>query len=473
MAASEIKGGWQYTAFSNAEDFSNAVVNGFAATMDDAKMEQVGLYPGNAKESMIRWYADSEFIEAGNISLLHCHGNPWVGPSLEYMPTPMLNWPGTFEWGDRGKLMWVGLGGCDILGFSTYPDGRVAAECNPRPDRWDSMFKGISGVLGYRSSSWYSKDNPTLGALTGSTFANSLLSGMTFFEAWFTAGDFLHRNIGRQAEIAVFVSSKDALEDTLEKYSLERNVGIYPPGIRRRLVGRGPAPQFDYCEQVNEDGSSACLQSSGLTQLTSNLWINSDLDLTAISMPTFSWIPDNMDWASCAPPVRSAKQLRQFQVRGVGRWIFETAHSAAELFEEALHAEQSSRSELVLIPDAHSEMGQRATGYRAVLVDGVPIPIYADYGAVIEELSVGLVAGWSDIQGIAKSDGIVTVQRDSGLLCSRFAPTVKAGAWVTVEDTRPVYVPEQVGPSYKLMPRIAVYLRSATASGIERFVQLI
>ncbi len=218
-------------------------------------MDNVGTYPGNAKNDMISSWGDANYLEASHLAVMQCHGSVW-GPNLEYVPRLEKN-VGQYEWGEGGKTQWVVIGGCDVLGYTINVDG-TPSHHYPRANRWNDSFKGISGILGYRSSSWYRPTDRGLAASTARLFASRLLSGETFWNAWISATDYVHRVIGRKAEAAVFPNSREALRDTLLQFRSERTDGLDESSIRRRTVGRGRAPCYHYCHHVDANGELRC-----------------------------------------------------------------------------------------------------------------------------------------------------------------------------------------------------------------------
>lgn len=247
-----VKGGWSFTAYSNREPFSEAYVQSFSSVFSSAEMQQLGLYPGNAGDHMIQSWQDAEYLEQGNIAVMQSHGNIF-GPDLDYVPgvaSRAVNW---YEWGDLGRTQWVAIGGCDVLGFTIAPSGAPSPYW-PAAARWNTAFRGITGILGYRSSSWYRPQDRGLAANTARIFATRLTAGDTFYLAWRHAADYLHRVIGRTAEIAVFASSQEALSDTLYAFKADRLQSLDVGSVRRTHVGRGWGPCYHYPSKVDENG---------------------------------------------------------------------------------------------------------------------------------------------------------------------------------------------------------------------------
>lgn len=264
-------GGWSFTAYSNPEAFSETVVQSFAAYASSIGMDNKGTYPGNAKNYMIEQYnQDKDYIERSHLALIDSHGNVF-GPDLEYVPRSRsgFSW---YQWGDEGLLQWIMIQGCDCLGFPIFPDGRPAP-FYPSPDRWDGAFLGISGLLGYRSASYYQKSllspqliadaglpihTMSLPADTAAVLVNAVASGQTFFDAWTAAADFLHRSLDVQAEVAVFASAEACLRDSVGSFYPERKLGLEASSIRYRRVGSGKAPIYHYCDRVDLAGNPLC-----------------------------------------------------------------------------------------------------------------------------------------------------------------------------------------------------------------------
>ena len=463
-----IEGGWTFTAFSNPESFSISVINGFVGRFESASMENVGVYTSNARDAMIQRWEDQRYIEAGNISLLHSHGNPWSGPSLEYVP-PKLQWSGIYEWGEQGKLQWVALGGCDILGFATFPDGRVSPNSHPRPDRWKDMFKGISGVLGYRSASWYQKDNPGLGASTGAVFADALLNGMTFFEAWISAGDYLHRRIGRQAEVAVFLSSPDALQDTLASYMKQRRVGLDPSPIARRIVGSGEAPHYDYCEKVDDNGNWACniFSNSPPTQLAENVWLRLQPQWFTDSYPVFecektedlgveiAGVASDLKWNILANGDLQSLTLAEENIQALSERIRQSEHPSGHV---------------CLVDEMSTE--DHWSAYRAVVIGDRQIRVFDDFGVVIERISGQTFikkSPWTDDFSIVGSEELILLQ---DTIADRLRHIAKNYSWIIVDTIAPMYTISAETPK-KLIPRLVAYLHGAVAGRVEHFVEFL
>jgi Family of unknown function (DUF6345) len=284
--SSGIEGGWSFTAYSNREPYARAMVSAFGSQMRAAKMDDLGVYPGNAQDSMIEKWSDSAYVEQGNLAYIQCHGNPYeIALSYE----PVTSGLSQYRWGEDGRLQWLIVGGCDVLGYSRLPDGSPAPNSYyyPALSRWNDAFQGISGILGYRSASFYQVNNTGIPSMASAVLVQELQAGHTFVASWLAASSYVHNVLNHQAEAAVLASSASALSDTLVSFVEERPIGLDLSAVRRVTVGRGPSPQYDYEEVVQAGPMPAIQNKRPLPQITAKVAIRQDLKIPSITLPTF------------------------------------------------------------------------------------------------------------------------------------------------------------------------------------------
>lgn len=286
--AQPIAGGWSFSAYSNNERFSKAYVQGFQNSFERFSMKNKGVYAGNAKNSMISRWGDSSYLETSNIVVMQCHGNT-SGPDLEYVPREFTTWG--YKWGDKGRTQWIFIGGCDVLGFTIKPNGKPSSTY-PSADRWNRVFKGISGILGYRSSSWYRKNDTNLANNTATVLSNMLTTGNTIVNSWIMSANYLHRVLGVKAEIAIFPNSRESLKDTLSTFNSSRTKNLDVTSIKTQVVGTGKAPCYHYSSKTDESGApiayNLCtLKDKSSIKLNNNTTCNSLIKFETTKLPIF------------------------------------------------------------------------------------------------------------------------------------------------------------------------------------------
>jgi hypothetical protein len=267
----QTTGSWPFTAFSNAENYSKFVIQGFRDASEAQGDASLGYYDGNAKNRMLRSYGDdSNYIEKGNLAVISSHGNIY-GVNVEYSPVSGEKLVADFEWGNNGVLQWVLIDGCEMLGFAKGPDGKPAANARGwwgedlSALRWNGAFAGISGMCGYRSMSWYVPGfvselspwidkGPRLGYAKGKLTRDLLSAGHTFPSAWTRSADWIHRNLRRGADVTIYASHPECLGDTLTTFASDRRMGVDLNSVISAIVGAGP-PEYDYPTTVDADGN--------------------------------------------------------------------------------------------------------------------------------------------------------------------------------------------------------------------------
>lgn len=252
-----LKGGWSYTTFSNNEPSLRACAQGFSTAFHKkGKMRKKGDFLVNAKNSLIEaelFRGKKKQIEQANLAFICAHGSP-NSINLEYHPTKrLLPYGPKYKWGEGGRLQWVFAMACDSLAYAVDSKGQIIPDADwpfgVDPGRWNEDFRGISGVLGFRSLASYVPSEPLYTQLLGLGFGRRLLEGYSFFDAWIDTQDFYHGSLGIQADVAIYCSSNSSGSDSLRNFTRNRVSGLDRSSIRHRLVGRGQKP--NYSMQVN------------------------------------------------------------------------------------------------------------------------------------------------------------------------------------------------------------------------------
>lgn len=384
-----IKGGWTHTSYSNDEPYSRSFVAGFSREFSAMQMENLGTYPGNANNEMIQQNGD-QYIEVGNIAVMQSHGSVW-GPDLTYLPSLFGTW--WYDWGGKNKLQWVLIGGCDCLGYAKYPNGQIS-DYHPRVDRWDRVFQGVSGVLGYRSDSWYQPTNTSLADRAGSVLARRLTNGASFVEAWRTMATYVHRSLGRRAEVAVFASSKAALQDNLVDFEQSRPKGVDQSTISTQVIGAGSGPTYSgYCPSVDFDGTYTCttsfLDTDSWTEIFPGIYTNVDLGVEVGELPEYSCV----DPSSCCPistPASGNLRRESSGVIGLNSSTSFISSEADDLFDkvrpklEEFQAKPfSDCSKIIARADEVSKAEDTNVSVRRFIVqDGWSFPVLDECGIV-------------------------------------------------------------------------------------------
>lgn len=292
--------GWSCGAYSNPETFSKAAAEQFASACSRVGMSVGFLYPGNAKNEMIL-QKDSDSLEKVHLIAMYGHGSPW-GPDLEYVPSAnIMSWS-SYKWGDAGVSRWIFIGGCDAIGFPVFTDdGSPAPNAYPSLHRFGSAMQGVSGICGYRSSSWYipgfqalspinewgTIDMTRVGGGYGAELANRMGALQSFYDAWTGSAHWLHNQLGRGAEVAAICNTTDNNGEHLQNYRADRRNGVDVGSVRRTAVGSGTAPEYHYCEVVDRQGM--CAKSA----IVSKYHSVSDYDkapvLSTTKLPIYRW----------------------------------------------------------------------------------------------------------------------------------------------------------------------------------------
>ena len=470
----EIKGGWSYTAFSNDEPYSRAFVNGFSRVFSAMRMENLGTYPGNARNSMLQ-QNDDQYVELGNIAVLQSHGSVW-GPDLEFLPSTFGTW--WYNWGDKHKLQWVLIGGCDCLGYSTYPNGEIS-DYHPRVDRWDRVFDGISGVLGYRSDSYYSPNDINLADRAGVHLASRLVNGATFVDAWRSTATYVHRSLGRRAEMTVFASSVSALSDNLRTFEQSRPIGLDQRTISTYSIGTGSGPTFrGYCPNVDYDGTYTCdpnfYNNDARTEIASGIFASTDLQTSIDSLPEFSLVENsglNVDSKDlfpdlievCNPVIRlneSTDLLSSQSPEFFGRLNVQ--------LEKLLNHSFSDCSKIKACLDDDSANPPEVCVGRFVVQDGEYFPVLCESGLVSWQ-SDSVVNLMLEFRGSRFSESNVrSIGFSESDLHFIFRHSIFGGATITVLDSKVCY---RFDPkSIKLKPCIALYIAARRSQSFSTYV---
>lgn len=455
-----MPGGWAFTAYANREPFAVAVVRGFANEFSSIRMEDRGVYPGNALNSMIERWEDSKYIEAGHFAYLQSHGNVY-GPDLEYVPSLALGvWD--YRWGEKGRLQWVALGGCDTLGFPTYANGQMANH-HPAPERWNDAFQGISGILGYRSASYYQPSNTVLGANVGILFVRELASGRTFYQSWISSADYLHRTLNVRAEVAAYASSREALGDTLTSFVSRRIRGIDPRSISRTMVGSGGGPHYDYCERVDNDGNPLCGRglTDGADEPFPGLFMNCRLASECVTLPVLEVAPQSTEESVLGAIGGGLTSRVSIGSRFHSYEVTQDPHPATLL--ERL-ASAATKGAIVWL-DGEALDGEGVSGLkRAVSIEGRRIPIFGDYGVSLMRGEHGADLRLSPDLKVGSDCGERTVSLSVDVVINRFSSLLESGEQIILHGAEIVYRLDDFDSPTKLVPAIVVYARVGRAS---------
>lgn len=458
-------GGWSFTAYSNGEPFSVGAVKGYAQEMERHRMDNRGVYAGSAQNTMLRALGDREYVEACNIAFIQSHGNT-SGPDVEYHPPASATY-GLYRWGDRGKLQWIACGGCDILGLVTYPNGSLAAHKYPNPSRWNIAFQGISGILGFRSSSYYQPRNYRLGSNFGAMFAREFCNGKTLWHAWVLATDYLHRMIGVRAEACVHVNSELSLNDKVTSYNLERKKVHDINSLRRQLVGRGGSPTYSYCHQVDSNGNYTCaLASKGADdgRLDSRLYLACDLPANN-PLPVYSLIRTQPIVIGDQPYLPDHEDSSQEAV------VVEMLMSEESARALVGSLESSREKEFVRFePESTLEIPNRLySGKHAIMAGDGAYDIFCDFGLSLDKHPSGDVMARF---GPSMQAGDVLEYRSpvsEMSILQAFLPWLASGAQVDVEFARLMYTQQDLGGVSALAPVLVCYA-TVTGNGVKQSI---
>lgn len=471
MKTKNSKGGWSFTGFSNAEAFAIQATNGFAHAFKSANMENAGTYAGNAKNHMIYSFGnDKKYIERGNFSFIVSHGSPTDGPNVEHMPLNNKSW-NLVEWGEAGRLQWVGMTGCDILGFPTYPDGTIAFDCWPRPERWNGIFQGVSGILGYRSGSYYQANNLNLAKSTGEVLSHELTSGATFFDAWISMADYLHRRLDQMAEVAVFASSTDSLSDSLTSFVPERNLGLDLLSIRRAMVGRSRPAHYNYCERVDERGNQLCIEpfdDESYIEIAPGLWRAPSISPKTLELPEFNTVPAKHNPLLAKKRQLNNKSTRLHQLNELTTIDFDIDEKTVFQF---LMESIDSASTCRLLSERTGTNSQSAS--RSINISGVDIPLFGDFGATYTHTALGSRLRYS--AHIYTTDELpsIKITIDDSSLAQRLEKFTAPDRKVYIDDLRTVYSSESQNNQQLVTPKLCVYMRIQIFNNTMCLVELI
>lgn len=460
-----IEGGWSFTAYSNREAFAMEFARGFSTSFSSHRMEDLGTYPGNARNSMIEVGNDRKFIEAGNLAVLQCHGNPY-SIDLEYVPQVARS-PYFYKWGERGRLQWVLCSGCDVLGFPVYPDGRPSSRY-PDPSRWMDSFKGLSGILGYRSGSWYAQNNPGLGRMSGNVLAEELVSGRTFWGAWRAMADFLHRRLSQKAEACLFANSVAAVADTLKSYALDRTHQLDMSAMRRALVGHGSAAYYHYCDRVDESGNYICNSldlRKGRIEIARGLSVPPSATPTRARLPTFEVLESRM--------LIPGEDV-EYQVRGNSDGDSYTVSAGTQKDVQELanvvagEIERTEAYELRLVASQNAaHEGRRFDARHAVFFEKQRFDLLDDFGVLVEDTPQGTVTRQGPITVAKASNATVLVGWDHESIFQAFRTELLHSERIDVERIEIMYQTRRADGQTSVYPVVVCYA-VVTGGGSQR-----
>lgn len=462
---SPIEGGWSFTAYSNKESFARAMVSGFASAMSAAKMDDMGVYPGTARNHMIEYWdeSDNDYIETSHIAFLDCHGNVYGGPDLEYEPAALAKASYRFRWGDLGRLQWVMIAACDVLGYTRRTDGSIA-DAYPSASRWNQAFRGISGIVGYRSYSWYRANEPGLGSFMAGVVVRELQAGQSFWRAWCAGADWLHSVINNQADAAVFANSLEALSDTLVSFASERREGLALASVRNRIVGRGDTPTYGYTETVTgaDEGSDGVVPAlnSVLVSVGERIYAAPDVWLTQTMAERLEILPLSIDDLEVRLNVLHVEKLYDL-VADTGR------HLSVFARPEALSPQDvKDLVELIIGKPPYKNLllqysSQRtgdihvATVAASVVSSGRELPIL-DFGIAVEHDGKRSIVRIGSLPQLGSTRRVEKLSFDADRARTVFESMTDDGTKVEITSSKLAYTPELENSTLVLKPVIAV-----------------